>query len=32
MGINLCCGDTFVPQHFLHGAQVGAAFNQMRGK
>jgi hypothetical protein len=32
VGIDLCGGNTFMAQHFLHGAQVGAAFYQMGGK
>jgi hypothetical protein len=32
VGIDLCSGNTFMAQHFLYGAQVGTAFNQMGGK
>lgn len=32
MRVNLRSGNAFVAQHFLHGAQVGSALNQMRGK
>ena len=30
--IDLGGGDAGVAQHFLHGAQIGTAFNQMRGE
>lgn len=32
MGVDLCGGDAFVSQHFLHGAQVCSGFYQMCGK
>ena len=32
MGVDLCGGDAFVTQHFLHGAQVCSGFYQVRGK
>ncbi len=32
MRIDLGGGNTFMTQHFLHSAQVGTAFNQMRGE
>src|SRR5580704_11250869 len=30
MGVNLCGRDVTMTEHLLHGAQVGAAFEQMR--
>jgi len=30
--VNLCCGNAFMAQHFLYGAQVGAALYQVGGK
>ena len=30
--VNLGCGDGLVAEHHLYGAQIGAAFEQMRGK
>ena len=30
--VQLGCGDAFVPQHILHRAQIGAAFDQVRCK
>jgi hypothetical protein len=32
VGIDLCGGDTFMAQHFLHSPQVSPTFDQMRGK
>ena len=32
VGVNFCGGNAFMPQHFLHGPQVGAAFYQVRSK
>lgn len=32
MGIDLGGGDAFVPEHFLHGHQVRAAFHEVRGE
>ena len=30
--VDLRCGDGFVTEHFLHRAQIGAAFNEVRSK
>ena len=32
VGIDLRCVDTFVAEHGLNGAQIGASFEQMGGK
>ena len=32
VGIDLCGGDAFVSQHFLDGAEVGAAFDEVGGE
>ena len=32
MGIDFGGGDAFVPQHLLHGAEVGATFHKVRGE
>ena len=32
MRVNLGGGDAFVAEHFLHGTQVGAALDEVRGK
>ena len=32
MGINFCGGNAFVPQHFLNGPQIGAAFHEVSCK
>lgn len=32
MGINLCGGNAFMSQHFLHGTQVRPALYQVRSK
>ena len=32
VGVNLSCGNAFVAQHFLHGAQVCTAFYQVGRK
>jgi hypothetical protein len=32
MGVDLGGGDTFMPQHFLDGPEVGAAFDEMSGE
>lgn len=32
MGVNLCRGDTGMPQHFLYRSQIGPALYQMRCK
>ena len=32
MRVNLCSSDTFVAEHLLYGAEVGAAFDEVRGE
>ena len=32
MGVNLCCGDGSMAEHFLHSPQVGPALDEMGGK
>ncbi len=32
MRVNLSGGDAFMAEHFLHGAEVGAAFDEVRGE
>ena len=32
VGVNLGCPDTFMAQHFLDGANVSTAYQQVRGK
>ena len=32
MRVNLCGGDRFMTEHFLHSPQIGATFDQMGGK
>jgi hypothetical protein len=32
MCVDLSGGDTFMPKHFLYGAEIGAAFYKMRGE
>ena len=32
MRVNLCGSDTFVAEHLLHGAEVGAAFDEVRSE
>lgn len=30
--VDLGCGDAFMPEHFLHGPQICAAFYQVSGE
>ena len=32
MRVDLSCGNTFMPKHFLNGTKVRASFNQVRCK
>ena len=32
MRVNFCSSDTFVAEHLLHGAEVGAAFDEVCGE